>query len=264
MPDQIQLEWTYVPADLFEERAEWFIGGCTFVIDAGTVAARAPFEGDPETIRSFCDGLHTRLEALFLVAQMQAHKPCELASPGTAVRLSPDGSKHYFVFPAPLVYKTSWGVIDGRLVDMASNAIVDTRAARIAKRRDLAQRAAELSTNPVVLAILKSYAAAVNDSGNEFLHLYEIREALAKHLHVDGKTKEGVLGGARWRRLRELANKTPVTQSRHRGAHLGKPVKEATAEQLAEARAIAQMMIEESLALLETKPPGESSPPRHS
>ena len=255
MPDQIQLEWTYAPADLFEERAELLIDGCTFVIDAGTVAARTPFEGDSETIRSFCEGLHTRLKAVFLVAQMQAHKPCELSSLGTAVRLSPDGSKHYDAFLAPLVCKMSWGVMDSRLVDTAGNVTVDTRAARVAKRRDLAQRAAELSTNPVVLAILESYAAAVNDSGNEFLHLYEIREALVKHSHVEGKTKEAMIGGDRWRRLRELANKAPVTQSRHRGAHLGKPVKEATAEQLAEARAIAQMMIEDYLALLETKAP---------
>ena len=67
------MEWTYAPADFFEERVELLVDRCLFVIDAGTVTGHVPLEGDPETIRSFCEGLHNKVEALFLTAQMLAH-----------------------------------------------------------------------------------------------------------------------------------------------------------------------------------------------
>src|SRR4029077_6337068 len=77
MPDEICLEWTYDPADLFEERAERLVVGCPFVIDAGSVSCRVPFEGDPAAagvLWSFCNAVHERLNAVFLAAQALQHK----------------------------------------------------------------------------------------------------------------------------------------------------------------------------------------------
>jgi hypothetical protein len=83
MPDELQLEWTYEPPGLFEERAELLVDRCAFVIDARRVTVRAPFEGNPETdIRSHCNELHQRLDGLFLAAQMLAHKAYVLSKPG--------------------------------------------------------------------------------------------------------------------------------------------------------------------------------------
>jgi hypothetical protein len=54
----------------------------------------------------------------------------------------------------------------------------------------------------------------------------------------------------KWDKLGTLANTDPLQQGRHRGRHLGS-LRGATSEELTEARAIARMMIEAYLALLE-------------
>jgi hypothetical protein len=253
MPDEIQLEWAYTPADLFEEQAELLIGGCTFVIDAGRVVARAPFEGDPAAegvLRSFCNARHQELEAVFLAAQALEHKTCTLSESKSPVRLCPDGTRHPFLVAQSLKLTLSLGRLDVQIVE-AGGRIVDTRAARIAKRKELAHKAATYLTDPTANAILRSYSAAVIDPRNELVHLYEIRETLAKHFGSEKNTREALgISGAEWKTLGRLACVEPLLQGRHRGRFPGSLVP-ATDEQLSEARAIALKMIEAYLARLE-------------
>ena len=220
MPDEIQLEWAYTPADLFEEQAELLIGGCTFVIDAGRVVARAPFEGDPAAegvLRSFCNARHQELEAVFLAAQALEHKTCTLSESKSPVRLCPDGTRHPFLVAQSLKLTLSLGRLDVQIVE-AGGRIVDTRAARIAKRKELAQKAATYLTDPTANAILRSYSAAVIDPRNELVHLYEIRETLAKHFGSEKNTREALgISGAEWKTLGRLACVEPLLQGWDRG-----------------------------------------------
>ena len=252
MPDEIRLEWTYQPADLFEERAEVRTGARTYVIDAGTITGRAPFEGDPAAagvLWSFCNELHQRLEAMFLAAQALEHRTATLSEPFNTVRVSPDHIRHAFVLARGLKATTSLGRIDIQIAE-AGGRQVDTRAARIAKRKEFAQKAATFLTDPAANAILRSYSAAVIDPQNELIHLYEIREALAKHFKGEGKAMGALnITVAEWKALGKLACNEPLLQGRHRGRFPGALVP-ATEEQLSLARAIALRMIEAYLALL--------------
>ena len=256
MPDEIRLEWTYTPADFFEERAELLIGRSGFVIDAGTVMGRAPFEGAPAAagvLWSFCNTLHQSLDSLFLAAQILAHKAYSLSAPRNTVRLSADGARHFFVLAEPLTLKISGGGVNVRIADAAGNAIVDSRRDRIARRKDLGQKAAVHIADPAANSILRSYSAAVIDPRNELVHLYEILETLWRRL--GGKKKaRATLGISEddWDALGTIACDKPLLQGRHRGRFPGTLVP-ATDEQLSQARAIAVKMIEAYLAHLEQK-----------
>jgi hypothetical protein len=68
--------------------------------------------------------------------------------------------------------------------------------------------------------LLKSYRAAVNDPADEFIHLFEIRDALKKHFGGEHNAKKQLgVSDTRWTRLGKLANNEPVEQGRHRGQH---------------------------------------------
>ena len=166
MPDEIHLEWTYEPANLFEKRTELSVGECTFLIDAGKVIGRAPFEGDAAAegdLWSFCSELHQRLDALFLAAQAFEHRAYTLSGPRNCVRLSPDGVRDYFALAEGCRLEMSLGKVDVQIADTAGNVTVDTRSDRIARRIALARSAGERITDPAANSILRSYAAAVSD-----------------------------------------------------------------------------------------------------
>jgi hypothetical protein len=118
-------------------------------------------------------------------------------------------------------------------------------------RLSLAELAARhRSKDSTAEAVLRSYGAAVNDPANELIHLYEVREALKKKL---GKRacKELKITDTQWSRLGRLANDLPLRQGRHRGK-LHAELRNATPDELRQARGIAQKMIVEYLKYLES------------
>jgi hypothetical protein len=121
----------------------------------------------------------------------------------------------------------------------------DTRAERISGDEGFNRLLEDAYVlEPLVLSLADSYSSAIANPENEFVHLYEIREALATYFHGE-KAAEQQLGitAGQWKRLGSLTNDRPVRVSRHRGKHLIS-LRSATAAELAEARDIARMMIE--------------------
>ncbi len=102
----------------------------------------------------------------------------------------------------------------------------------------------------LVLALLRSYSAAVNDPDNELIYFYDIREALNKA--VSGAQKNLNLGNTVWSDFGALCNHEPVRQGRHRGKFLG-DLRDASKEELKTAREFARTMIENYLDYLEKK-----------
>lgn len=252
--DIVGIEWTFTPLELFEERIDIDSEGCSFTIESGRVTARAPFAGGtPEELRSYCNEIHQRLDALFLAAQMLAHVPCTLSRPGSIKCLRADGRVDAFAFPDGAVIVMATGSVDVQTTDAAGNVITDTRRDRIVSRRTLAARAAAHVSDDVANAILRSYAAAVNDPRNELVHLYEIREALSTRFGGEQPTRKvlGISGGD-WSDLGRLACYEPILQGRHRGEHPG-TLRAATAAELAEARKICRDMVGRYLAYLDSQ-----------
>ena len=167
------------------------------------------------------------------------------------MRLSPDGVRDYFALAEGCRLEMSLGKVDVQIADTAGNVTVDTRSDRIARRIALARSAGERITDPAANSILRSYAAAVSDPRNELIHLYEILDALKMQFGGEREARKSLgMSETKCRKLGTLANTDPLQQGRHRGRHLG-TLRGATAEELIEARAIACMMIEAYLALLE-------------
>jgi hypothetical protein len=103
----------------------------------------------------------------------------------------------------------------------------------------------------VVASMLASYNRAVNDPGNELVHLYEIRDALLTRFGGESIAQKTLaINSRQWSRLGQLANNDPLRQGRHRGKKLGE-LRDATESELKEARSIAFKMIEAYLNYLE-------------
>lgn len=242
MPAVFLLEWTFTPPDLFEERVEFPFALGVFVVDAGKVEARIPEEAYPQD-HSLRAELHEQLNARFLAAQVLSHNPFTLSKPGVA-RVHADGRRDAWLFAEPATLTFTGGTADFVVKDAAGNVVRDTKKERIDHRKDLANTAASMVEDAVASSILRSYAAAVNDPANELVHLYEIRDALAAHFGGE-KPAITALGitSAQWSTLGRLANEEPLRQGRHRGKKLG-ALREATREELEQARATARALIE--------------------
>lgn len=91
---------------------------------------------------------------------------------------------------------------------------------------------------------------AVVDPNNELVHLYEIRDALAKKFGREGACCKVLhFSSSQWSRLGRLANSEPLNQGRHRGKSLGK-LRDTTEAELQEARNIARNFVEAYFAYL--------------
>lgn len=100
--------------------------------------------------------------------------------------------------------------------------------------------------------ILNSFYDAFKDPGNELVYLYEVWEAIERRSYR-GKAEDALdIGGHDRERLKKLACKN-LKQGRHRGRHLN--LRDATLEELNEARGIAQRMITKYIAYLEAPQP---------
>jgi hypothetical protein len=187
--------------------------------------------------------LHAEVDARFLAAQVLSHKPYTLSKPNLS-KLYPDGRKDAWAFAEGATAVVSGGTVDFVLRDADGNVIHDTRRERIDERIGLAELAARYISDSVANALLRSYAAAVNDPRNELVHLYEIRDALSEHFGGESAATSAVgVSGTQWSRLGQLANSEPFTQGRHRGKQLGS-LRDAAASELSEAREIARRMVE--------------------
>jgi hypothetical protein len=81
------------------------------------------------------------------------------------------------------------------------------------------------------------------DPANELVHLYEIRDALSEKFGSQSKARrELVITREQWNGLGALADRAPLREGRHRGKHPGR-LRDATSEELNEARSIAKSMI---------------------
>lgn len=242
MPAVFLLEWTFTPANLFEERVEFSFDVGVFVIDAGKVEARIPEEAYPPD-HSLRAELHEQLNTRFLAAQVLSHKAFTLSKP-TVMKVHADGRRDAWLFAESATLTISGGTVDFVVKDAAGNLIRDTKRERIEHRKDLANTAASMAEDPVASSILRSYSAAVNDPANELVHLYEIRDALGTHFQGE-KAAIAALGitSAQWSTLGRLANEEPLREGRHRGKKLG-ALREATKAELEQARAIARALVQ--------------------
>jgi hypothetical protein len=239
----LEFEWHFTPPDLFEERTELVWSGRTFVLDAGNVTTRFETTGGQNWWQSLANELHQIVLTQFRAVQVLSHEKFTLTRP-TFARVRLDGGRDFFVTVEPARLTLKMGTPEIRHTDSLGNVVYDSRLKRIERRKSLAELAARAAGDPVADSILRSYSAAVSDPGNELVHLYEIRDALAHCFGGEAAASATLrINESEWRRLGALANGEPLTQGRHRGQHL-RQLRDATEEELEQAREIARSMIE--------------------
>lgn len=250
MEDIVVLEWKFSPSDYFEEPIHIKRDDYVMMIGSGTVESRIrPEIYDKD--QSMRDKLHNALNDRFLGVQLLSHKPYEL-SKASMYRLHPDGRKDITIFPEPCVIKASCCMVDIIVKDKDGNVISDSRKERVEKKKELAELVEKYhQKDSVVDSLLKSYNEAVNDPDNELVHLYEIRDAIAKKFGSESAAKKALaINKTQWSKLGKIANVEPLKQGRHRGKNPG-ALRDATEEELREARGIALNLIEAYLDYLE-------------
>lgn len=234
------IEWIYSPADFFEEPLQIRHEHCELTIQDGKIVAKVDLGyGDPRpTLR---DQLHAELNNRFIGAQLISAKPFKL-SLASIYNEKPNGGRNIFVEVEDLICMVSV-CGDIRIVGKDGIVIGDTRTERIKRMRSLGDLAAKYGrTDEVAKKILQSYNNAIDDPDDMLVHLYEIRDALAKRFGGDKRAIRELKIEREWECLGTLANTKPLRQGRHRGRMLS-GLRDATRAELDEAMVAAQTMI---------------------
>ena len=251
MEDIVVLEWKFSPPDYFEEPIHIKRDDYVMTIGNGTVEARIrPEIYDKD--QSMRDRLHNALNDRFLGVQLVSHKPYRTVQGFDVSFASRWPQRHHNICRA-WCYTMSMGEPDIIVKDKDGNVISDSRKERVQKKRKLAELVEKYrQKDSFVASLLNSYNEAVNDPNNELVHLYEIRDAIAKKFGGES-TARSTLGitGIQWSRLGKLANDEPLKQGRHRGKSPG-VLRDATERELKEAYGIARNLVEAYLDYLES------------
>jgi len=237
------LEFRYQPADFFEAPYRRTTAAFEMLVDAGLIAVSlsSPQNPVPEMLRL---QIKSEAEAIFLARQLLLHRKFHLDESARTIQHTADGIRAISLTLTDVVVETMADQVDIVLSDSTGNVIHDSKAERIAEdTRFVDELAPKISRSPLLQSLLNSYRAAVNDPANELVHLYEIRDALARYYGGEKQTcKRLGITRAEWQRLGRLADYEPVAQSRHRGGHLGS-IRPATQAELEEARDTACRLI---------------------
>ena len=236
--DRTELEWNYEPTDFFEAPYQHAEIDFELKIESGGAKAvlTAPTPSDREA--------HARslVKSLFLIRQLQVHRNYTLEGP--TISSYSLGHKNVFIEVGSAVITLTSGSVDFIIQDSAGNVVRDSKAERIAEDTSLLNLLAPkllLSTtlsNPVA-----SYSKAVTDPADEFLHLYEIRDAISDYYGSEHAARQALgISKNQWQRLGHLANVEPLEQSRHRGKH-SQGHRPATSQELDEARKLVREWI---------------------
>jgi hypothetical protein len=242
MSVKTDLEWGYEPADFFEAEYAGSLTHGQVLADRGRAVVTLAVAADPVPA-PILDGTADEVRALFLAQQLVVRRMFELRRP-TITQHEADGGLGITVSLADLAVQANAPTGEA-IITHPDGTVTDTRAERIASDAAfVAALAPKLVQSPVLRAMVESYGHAVRDPANELVHLYEVRDAAAKHYGSDRRARKALgVTHAEWQTLGRLANSEPLRESRHRGQHPA-GTRPATDEELTAARTVARRIIE--------------------
>jgi len=242
MKNEILLEWRYEPKNCIEEPYQ--IQEVDYVIDIDNGTAKVILDFKYENDRNIIEKIRHRLEKEIQIIQLLIDKPCKLIDYEPRETWYHADGRIERIISTNANLDTSSMSIDFLVIGEDGTIRQDTRKERLENQRlllDLINK--HIDRDATLEAIIKSYSAALKDPENEFIHLYEIRDALKKCFENEKEDASKKLNIKKeWKKIGKLANE-PLRQSRHRGNFVGK-LRDATPEELTEARQIAKAMIQ--------------------
>ncbi|PTR15054.1 hypothetical protein C8R31_10480 [Nitrosospira sp. Nsp2] len=252
MCTDVVLQWSFSPSNYFKKGFNASCDGHTLKIAPGKVEAlidAETYESNP----SLRGKLHSCLNIIFLAQHFSTHTAYKLSQP-TKVVVHQNGRKDYFVELEPAIIRITGGSVDFQVTDKNGNVISDSAAKSLQIMEQLRQGALAHASDELLLRLLQSYDAAVNDPNNELVHLYEIRDALAHKFGTEANARSTLaIPNSIWSRLGRICNNEPLNQGRHRGQNARTVLRDAGADELAEARGIVRNMIEAYLRYLPSR-----------
>jgi hypothetical protein len=241
------LIWSYSPKDYFEKPLQIPIEQCTLEINAGWITTT--LELQPDNLDEEIKKVERQIAHIFRFTQLENLNPYELT-----LRQAP--------------YKHPSGEIRiAKYSEWSNTASITLKAfPSVAEAAEKAKREQNLiklaikygGRDETLEAILNFLHTARNDPENELIHLLDIREALSQRFGGDKnacavlKITGGVTGN-KWSDLGRLGNNKAIRQGRHRGTHY-QQLRDATPEELGEARTIVYNMIRKYIDFLELQP----------
>ncbi|OKY25658.1 hypothetical protein [Thalassotalea sp. PP2-459] len=215
--ESIELEWNYSPLNYLEETIQLEYDGISIEIKDGKVTAKITpetFEQSPSIQKKLQDIVESRFHAV----QIFNHKNYELSKP-SRTDLRQDGKKHHYLQLESLTCKISVGTMDFVVKDKHGNVKSDTKRERIDKQQWYAETMEKhRKTDTTLQQLISSYQMSVKDPDNEFVHLYEIRDALVtRFTSKKNALRELNITDDQWDEIGKLANALPIKQGRHRG-----------------------------------------------
>lgn len=248
---KVVFKWSFTPPDYFEEPVEINCHKHVIQVSSGKAEVAVDstgYDADP-TIRK---ALHDCLNDRFLAIQLMTHRSYDLSRSAMS-RLHPCGRKDVFLECDPIRFGISVSSADIQIRDSHGNIVSDSKRDRIDKQNSLGMLINKYRDSDITLkSLLRSYDAAVRDQDNEFVHLYEIREALSVKFGGERNAcSELAISSSEWDRFGRLCNNEPLFQGRHRGKN---PValRNANQSELIDVRNTARKMIDNYLFYLES------------
>ena len=247
---EVHLEWKYTPSNYLEQPIKISKPGIHLEISGGVAVAHI----EPETFEkdsSISDDLTKLIENRLYAIQVLTHKIFSLSKP-SRTDLREDGKRNVFL-ESHLVSKSIVSDVDLIITDKDGNVVSDTKQDRLDKQKWLSETIDRYRNTDITLdCILKSYQMSISDSNNEFVHLYEIRDALSSRFgnNQNDAIKALCLTKKQWSTIGILANEKPLEQGRHRGKSAGM-LRSADSTELEEARRAMSNLIEKYLIYLE-------------
>lgn len=247
---EVTLEWKYTPPDYLEQPIEVSEPGIHLEISNGVAIAHIEPEAF-ENNRSISDDLTKLIENRLYAVQIITHRIFSLSRPLRS-DLREDGKRNIFTEVPSIKIGIAIATVDSVMTDRNGNIISDTKQERIDKGKWFAEMIKKYRDADSTLdTIIKSNLKSVTDRDNEFVHLYEIRDALSAKFGGEKKAKKELgIYDEEWKVIGKLANNQPLMQGRHRGKFVGS-LRAAEPLELEAARKSAENLIEKYLIYLE-------------
>lgn len=245
----IELEWNYTPVNYLEEPVQLVYDGINIEIKDGKSIAKI----NPETFAqssSIQDDLDHVVKSRLHAAQLFNHKNFILSKP-SRTDLREDGKKNHYLQLNSIVSKTYVGSVDFVVKDKNGNIKSDTKRERLDKQRWYAEVMEKYrETDPTLVRLFSSYQMSVKDPENEFVHLYEVRDALVtRFTSKKNAIRELDITQAQWDEIGKLANTLPIKQGRHRGKAF-EELRDANSSELEQGRKAVVYLIEKYLGYI--------------
>jgi hypothetical protein len=248
----IEAKWTFEPKDCFESTQRFEPRpGIVITIEPGSATAELAGASGGQELRVRIAEAEALVRDLLTGASLLDRVPFELRS-GPLIVYSPEGTASHHALLVGTELTTQIGRVDF-VYSNAEGVVRDTKKDRIERKHQLSTLIAKhRSSDPTLGRMLDGIDAARRDRADELVHLGVVFEAFQTRVRASDfatfKSHETAC-----ERLRILCNDSRLRQGRHRGLTPEQPLRDATQDELDEARTLAQRLVEAYLEWLDSE-----------